>query len=73
MFRKIRFNNFGDCELCHITAKFESEEDITPEYVNNYFIEIGYLFLECDDEKKIILSKIIDLFTKNNFNIYRSL
>ena len=67
---KIRQNNFGDCELCHITAKFEADEEVTRDYVYDYFMEIGYLFLESDDEKKIIFSKIfLKLFhTHTNSN-----
>ncbi|EAR85013.1 hypothetical protein TTHERM_00529650 (macronuclear) [Tetrahymena thermophila SB210] len=53
---KVRYNNLGECELCHITAKFEPDADITKEYIYDYFMEIGYLFLESEEEKRIILN-----------------
>ncbi|EGR31482.1 hypothetical protein IMG5_108430 [Ichthyophthirius multifiliis] len=53
---KERNLNDGQTELCFIAARYEEDVDITQQYIYDYFMEIGYLFFECEVEKKILMN-----------------
>lgn len=46
----------GDCHLIHIESKYEEDTTINPDVMYDYFMEMGYLFLEVESDRKILLS-----------------
>ena len=40
-----------DCHLCHIVANYEEGADINVQTIYEYFVEMGYLFLEVEEDK----------------------
>ena len=42
--------------MIHIVSKYEEDTVVTAEMILNYFVEMGYLFLEVDSDKKFLLS-----------------
>lgn len=55
-FYKYVEKGLGDCNLVHITAKFEEDVNVTPQVMYNYFMEMGYLFLEVEADRRILLN-----------------
>ena len=48
-------NNDGECHLTFIISKYEDDIVVNKLVTYNYFMEIGYLFLEVDTDRKILL------------------
>ena len=45
-----------DCHICHIISRYEEEAELNKQTIYDYFIEMGYLFLEVEEDKQFLLS-----------------
>ncbi|EGR28528.1 hypothetical protein IMG5_173450 [Ichthyophthirius multifiliis] len=61
--RKQKNQILQDSQLCFISAQYEQEQVLSEQYIYNYIIELGYLFLESEQDRVHLLS--------NNNNIYK--
>lgn len=50
-------HNDGECHLIFIVAKYEEDIVVTKEITYDYFMEMGYLFLEVESDKKYLLGR----------------
>lgn len=55
LFRLDQYKNDGDCHLTFIVAKYEEDVNVTKELTYSYFMEMGYLFLEVESDRKYLL------------------
>jgi hypothetical protein len=55
-------HNDGECFLTYIVARYEEDVVVTKEVTYAYFMEMGYLFLEVETDRKFLLgnNNIID-------------
>lgn len=49
-------NLFGDHSIVHIISKYEEDAILTPTLRHEYFLEMGYLLLEDENDRKTLLS-----------------
>ena len=47
--------NDGECHLTYIVAKYEEDIEVNKEVTYNYFMEMGYLFLEVETDRKFLM------------------
>lgn len=55
-FYKYNEKKLDDCKLIYIVSKFEEDAIVDSHLIYDYFMEMGYLFLEVEDDKKVLLS-----------------
>lgn len=53
---KYNEKGLGDVSLIYIQSKYEEETEVNLEIMEEYFMEIGYLLLEVENDKKVLLS-----------------
>lgn len=45
-----------DCYLCTIVSHYEEDANINQKTIFDYFMELGYLFLEIEEDKQSLIN-----------------
>lgn len=55
-FYKYNEKKLDELKLIYIVSKFEEDTLVDSQVMSDYFMEMGYLFLEVEDDRKTLLS-----------------